>query len=280
MAEAVSGEKISVGAPYFNAVAGPLAILLGILLAVGPLLSWRQEKRPVLRKLALPALFAATALVIAFLALPQATILCEVRSGACRRTDPGGDPAAHRPQSLAHAARDLGNGHRPFGRRGCGRRHGGRQRLHDGEADGLTPGETVEVGPWLVRFEGVAPVAGPNWTAVEAELRASRGGGVHVLRPQSRFFTDPPTETNEAAIKTVAERPALHGARSGRRGGPLAVALVVEAAGHSDLARRRAGRARRAAGICWPRSSGLAEEGGRHEPRASASCRSSSWSGC
>jgi cytochrome c-type biogenesis protein CcmF len=64
------------------------------------------------------------------------------------------------------------------------------------------PGETVEVGPWLVAFQGVSPVAGPNWTAVEAELRASRGGGVHVLRPQTRFFTDPPTETNEAAIDT------------------------------------------------------------------------------
>ena len=61
----------------------------------------------------------------------------------------------------------------------------------------------MTVGPWLVRFEGVAPVAGPNWTAVEAELRASRGGGVHVLRPQSRFFTSPPTETNEAAIETL-----------------------------------------------------------------------------
>src|SRR4029453_16134040 len=64
MVEAVSGEKLSVGAPYFNAVAGPLAILLGILLAVGPLLSWRREGRPIIRKLVLPALFAATALVI------------------------------------------------------------------------------------------------------------------------------------------------------------------------------------------------------------------------
>ena len=81
------------------------------------------------------------------------------------------------------------------------------------------PGETVEVGPWLVQFESVSPVAGPNWTAVEAELRASRGGGVHVLRPQSRFFTEPPTETNEAAIQTLAERPALHRARQSRRGG-------------------------------------------------------------
>ena len=54
-----------------------------------------------------------------------------------------------------------------------------------------------------MRFEGVAPVAGPNWTAVEAELRASRGGGVHILKPQSRFFTSPQTETNEAAIETL-----------------------------------------------------------------------------
>ena len=67
----------------------------------------------------------------------------------------------------------------------------------------VRPGETVDVGPWLVKFEGVSPIAGPNWTAVEAELRASRGGGVHILRPQSRFFTSPPTETNEAAIQTM-----------------------------------------------------------------------------
>jgi cytochrome c-type biogenesis protein CcmF len=66
----------------------------------------------------------------------------------------------------------------------------------------VKPGETVSVGPWLVAFQGISPVAGPNWTAVEAELHASRGGGVSVLRPQTRFFTSPPTETNEAAIDT------------------------------------------------------------------------------
>jgi cytochrome c-type biogenesis protein CcmF len=65
------------------------------------------------------------------------------------------------------------------------------------------PGETVEVGPWTVKFQDVSAVAGDNWTAVEGELRATRGSGVHVLRPQTRFFTDPPTETNEAAIDTL-----------------------------------------------------------------------------
>jgi cytochrome c-type biogenesis protein CcmF len=65
------------------------------------------------------------------------------------------------------------------------------------------PGETLTVGPWLVRLQDVTPAVGPNWTAIEAELRASRGGGVRVLKPQTRFFTDPMTETNEAAIDTL-----------------------------------------------------------------------------
>jgi cytochrome c-type biogenesis protein CcmF len=64
-------------------------------------------------------------------------------------------------------------------------------------------GQSTEVGPWLVELAQVLPVAGPNWTALEAELRASRGRGVTVLRPQSRYFAEPPTATNEAAIDTV-----------------------------------------------------------------------------
>jgi cytochrome c-type biogenesis protein CcmF len=203
MAEAVSGEKISVGAPYFNAVAGPLAILLGMLLAVGPLLSWRQEKRPVLRKLALPALFAATALVIAFLALPQATVLAKFGLALAA----GLIPAAILPLIGRSPLRTpLAIWGMAIAHLGAGVAVAGMAADSAFTVEKLTasrPGETVSVGPWLVRFEAVSPVAGPNWTAVEAELRASRGGGVHILRPQSRYFTSPPTETNEAAIKTL-----------------------------------------------------------------------------
>ena len=39
-----------------------------------------------------------------------------------------------------------------------------------------------------------------------------------MLKPQTRFFTDPPTETNEAAIDTVLERPALRRDRQAGRG--------------------------------------------------------------
>jgi len=203
VAEAVSGEKLSVGAPYFNAVAGPLAILLGILLAVGPLLSWRSEKRPVFRRIAIPALFAATGLVIAFLALPESSMLSKFGMALAASLIPAAivpligrnpirTPLATWGMVIAH----LGAAIAVAGMAAD-------SALTTEKLTAAKPGETVEVGPWLVRFENVSPVAGPNWTAVEAELHASKGGGVHILRPQSRFFTDPPTETNESAIQTL-----------------------------------------------------------------------------
>jgi cytochrome c-type biogenesis protein CcmF len=57
-----------------------------------------------------------------------------------------------------------------------------------------------------VKFAGLDPVAGPNWTALEATLEARRGDGEPlILKPQSRTFSNPPTETNEAAIRTVLD---------------------------------------------------------------------------
>ncbi|HZU50471.1 MAG TPA: heme lyase CcmF/NrfE family subunit, partial [Sphingomicrobium sp.] len=73
--EALSGEKLSVGAPYFNAAVGPLALVLAILVGVGPLLSWRRERRPVLGRLKVPALLGVTALVITIILWPAMAIL-------------------------------------------------------------------------------------------------------------------------------------------------------------------------------------------------------------
>jgi cytochrome c-type biogenesis protein CcmF len=142
-------------------------------------------------------------LVIAFLALPQASILSRLGLALAA----GLIPAALVPLIGRNPLRT------PLATWGMAIAHMGAAVAVAGMAadsafttEKLTaaaPGETVEVGPWLVRFEEVRPVAGRNWTAVEAELRATRGSGVHVLKPQTRFFTDPPTETNEAAIETL-----------------------------------------------------------------------------
>jgi cytochrome c-type biogenesis protein CcmF len=64
-------------------------------------------------------------------------------------------------------------------------------------------GETVAVGPWQVEFRGIEPVAGPNWTALEADMVASYGDGDPVaIRPQSRSFWSPPQQTAESALIT------------------------------------------------------------------------------
>src|SRR4051812_37895170 len=73
--EAVSGEKLSVGAPYFNAVAGPLGLVLAVLVGVGPLLSWRRERRPVFKQLTIPALLGVSALAITLILSPEIGIL-------------------------------------------------------------------------------------------------------------------------------------------------------------------------------------------------------------
>ena len=69
-----------------------------------------------------------------------------------------------------------------------------------------SPGTTTAIGPFSVRFDGIKPVVGPNWSAVQGRLVATRGDGQpFVLRPEQRFFSNPPTETSEAAITTFAD---------------------------------------------------------------------------
>jgi cytochrome c-type biogenesis protein CcmF len=65
------------------------------------------------------------------------------------------------------------------------------------------PGDTIAVGPWSLAFVKVQPVAGPNWTAIEATLKASYDGGKPItLKPQARAFWSPPQGTNESALAT------------------------------------------------------------------------------
>jgi cytochrome c-type biogenesis protein CcmF len=200
--EALTGDKLSVGAPYFNAVAGPLALLLALLVCVGPLLNWRRDSGEKLKRLIGPALVGVTVLAIAIVTMPG-SLLSKAGLGIAamlaisaflplvgrklRRTplSTWGMVVAHFGIAVALAGMAAST------------------MLTKEVLTAARPGEQVQVGPWLVEFKSVAPTAGPNWTALEAELRASRGSGVTVLKPQARYYTSPPTETTESAIKTV-----------------------------------------------------------------------------
>ena len=70
--DALGMGKISVGAPYFNAVFAPLTIPFALLLPLGPLLNWREASlRPLRNKLAMAA--AAAAMVTCVIMLTRGT---------------------------------------------------------------------------------------------------------------------------------------------------------------------------------------------------------------
>jgi cytochrome c-type biogenesis protein CcmF len=62
LAEALTGDEVSVGAPYFNRNAAPVTLLLLFLMGIGPILPWRAASASaVLRRLQAPAWAAAVA---------------------------------------------------------------------------------------------------------------------------------------------------------------------------------------------------------------------------
>ena len=61
----------------------------------------------------------------------------------------------------------------------------------------------VEVGPWTARLDKVTAVAGPNWTAMQADIMVRHGEtGERFADPQSRSFWSPAQETSEVALIT------------------------------------------------------------------------------
>ncbi len=203
--EAVTGEKLSVGPPYFNATTGPLTLLLVLIMVAGPLMRWRRDQFKALgQRLAIPALvIAATGLGLAIWSpdigiLPLLGLLLAggVAIGSLaplwgrnlRRT-----PLFTWGAVIAHLgiAMSLGG-------------MAAETAFIKEVLVAATPGETHKVGPYSVTFKQVTPMAGPNWTALEAELEVRRGDGeVWTANPQARMFPNPATETSEAALHTA-----------------------------------------------------------------------------
>ncbi len=198
------GVQLSVGPPFFNKAAGPIALLLVAVMAVGPLLRWRRDDaKAVLRRVMLPigaTLAAAIALLFVWpgvlpwagLSLAAGLAVASVAplwKRNLRRTPlfTYGMVIAHLgiAVSLAGMASDSA--------------------FTQETLVAVRAGEPARVGPYTVTLDGISPVIGENWSALEARLTATRGGSESVLRPQLRFFANPPTSTNESAILTVLD---------------------------------------------------------------------------
>ncbi len=209
VAEAM-GEKVSIGPPYYNAVTGPIALILFSLMVMGPLLKWRRDDGSVLMA-RLPVMVAAAMLVLAALIVF------------------GGSVGVLPLLGMVVAAFVAVGSIAPLWKRNLRRTPltiWGMVIAHLGIAVGLAgmaaerafiqeklvaaaPGDVIAVGPYKLRFVGVKPAAGSNWTAVDAELRVVSPSGIdRVLRPQARDYPGlmggAPVETKEADFITLA----------------------------------------------------------------------------
>ena len=205
--EAATGTKLSVGPPYFNAAAGPLALILVAIMAAGPLLRWRRDNiKPLLRRIAPAALLALAVLVVVKLAVPAIHILSLLGLSLAAGL------------ALASIA--------PLWRRNLLRTPlfvWGMVVAHFGVAVSLAGmacdssftveklvaarvGETVVVGPYSITLDAIDPTFGANWQALQGTLLARRGeGDTLTLTPQARSYWAPPTDTSETAIYTAID---------------------------------------------------------------------------
>ncbi|WP_236212521.1 heme lyase CcmF/NrfE family subunit [Metapseudomonas otitidis] len=208
--DALSGAKLSVGPPYFNALFLPLMALLMVVIAVGVLVRWKDTPVKWLLGMLGPVLVGSLVLgvlaafvlgdfhwaVLAVGCLSAWVLLAGVRDLL--------DKTRHK--GLLKGARSLT------------RSYWGMQLAHAGiavcalgvvlssqysaERDlRLSPGESVELGGYRFVFEGAAHHEGPNFTSDKGTVRVLDGDRqIAVLHPEKRLYTVQQSMMTEAGI--------------------------------------------------------------------------------
>jgi cytochrome c-type biogenesis protein CcmF len=195
--------RVSVGPPYFNPASAIFVVPMLLVMAVGPLLRWKSDKPARLQfELALIAALAigGIALVSFFgqvpllplLGLGLAAALAVAAVLPLRGRQLGRVPVATWGMVIAH----FGIAVSLFGMACEG-------AFSQERLAAIAPGGTEQIGDFTFTLESVTPVAGPNWTAMEAQLAVREDGGAPViLTPQARTFWSPPQSTSESALLT------------------------------------------------------------------------------
>jgi cytochrome c-type biogenesis protein CcmF len=218
LSEAFTGQRISVGPPFFNQVNGPLSIALLLTLGIGPVIAWRRASRhnlernfrlPLIVLLAAGVVAVALGLrawyavsVVAFSAFVAATVVQEMWRGTRARMRSKGTGAAAALVGLVSRNR---------------RRYGG-YIVHIGvlfvfagiagsmfqveQKARLSPGDEVAIGRYRVEYRGGDIEQGPNYTATVANLTVTEEGGTpYRVRPERRFYPSGQEQTtSEVAI--------------------------------------------------------------------------------
>jgi cytochrome c-type biogenesis protein CcmF len=198
------GQKISIGPPYFNTYAGWPALVLVVVMAMGPVMRWRRDDlKVVAKRLAIPILITALMLaaVVIFAPgigiLPFMGLILSIGVGAASLAPLWGRNLLRTPMFtwgmvIAHLGIAVGMAGMAS-----------ESAFIKETLVASRVGESHKVADYTVKLVDIRPIAGPNWTAIEATLEARKGDGPPlIMKPQARTFSDPPTQTNEAALDT------------------------------------------------------------------------------
>jgi cytochrome c-type biogenesis protein CcmF len=215
--EALTGEKISVGAPFFNATFWPLFLPLLITMPFGPLLAWKRGDLPGVAQRLLAAFavalvgMAATFAIagggpvlapfgigLALFVIGGAVSDLVERSGIVRQPLPvafkrtAGLPRSVWGGALAH----IGLGITIFGI--VCETSWAVERIA-----AMRPNETVSLRGYDLTFEGLAQRRGPNYSELAGSFTVRSGGEViGQLQPSKRSFATRGSATSEAALLT------------------------------------------------------------------------------
>jgi cytochrome c-type biogenesis protein CcmF len=215
--EAITGEKISVGAPFFNATFGPLFIPLLLVVPFGPLMAWKRgDLIGVSQRLLGAAAIAVIGIAVTFaleaggpVLLPFAVgIALFVIAGALtdlvERTGLLKVPvktALARAVGLPRSAWGTAFAHLGLGITLLG--IVGETQLGTERIAELKPGQTISIRRYDLHFDGVSNRQGPNYSELAAHFTLRRNGELlGVMEPSKRTFPSRDTSTTESALMT------------------------------------------------------------------------------
>ena len=206
LAEAVRGVKVSVGAPYFNYVAGPIALGLLLLMGVGPVIPWRGGSWESLRRnLVWPGLAGlATGGAAAAFGIRSVGVLLTytlavfvgavavqeyARGIGARMRSAGEGPLRALGQLFARNRRRYGGFVVHFGVAFVAIGIASSSAFQVEREGMLKPGESLEAGKYQVRFERLSGSEGPTHVKVQGIFTVFNDQHeAGQMRPALRFY--------------------------------------------------------------------------------------------
>jgi cytochrome c-type biogenesis protein CcmF len=214
--EGLTGEKISVGPPFFNATFGPLFIPLMLVMPFGPLLGWKRgDLVGAAQRLMAAAMLSAVAIAAAFALEHGGPVLAPFGIGiaifvmAGALTDLAERTMILRIPFYAALMRAVGMPRSVWGTAfahfGIGATLFGIVAVTAWGSERIVeakPGDTIEISHYRLTFDGTFNRAGPNYRDVVGHFTVRRMSGevIGVMEPSRRTFPARNMATTEAAL--------------------------------------------------------------------------------